>query len=135
MTVTRDVIRDLLPAYVSGESTADTRRLVEEHAASDPEVARWLAEARLELPPAPALRSDAEIATIRRTRRAVTIRSWLMGLAIFFSALPFSVHGDERGVHWLAAARPALAAGFAVVGVALWIAFAAQSRSVRRAGL
>ncbi len=137
MTVTREVIRDLVGGYIAGECTADTRTLVEEFAAKDAEVARWIAEARREraLPPPPAPRPDAELATIRRTRRAVTRRSWLMAGAIFFSALPLSVHGDSSGVTWLAAEQPFLAAAFAAVGAALWIAFAAQARRVRDAGL
>ena len=43
MKVTRDVIYDLLPAYFAGEASADTRLLVEEHFASDPEFGRMAA--------------------------------------------------------------------------------------------
>ncbi len=135
MTVTREVIRDLVGSYVAGECTADTRSLVEAFAAKDAEVARWIAAARRELPPGPALRTDAELATIRRTRRAVAARSWLMAGAIFFTALPLSVHGDSSGVTWLAAEQPFLAAAFAAVGAALWIGVATQTRRVRGAGL
>ena len=37
MSVTRDVIRDLLPAYFSDEATEDTRRLVDDFFRQDPE--------------------------------------------------------------------------------------------------
>src|ERR1044071_9867624 len=37
MTITRDVIFDLLPAYFAGDVSADTRALVEEFFATDPE--------------------------------------------------------------------------------------------------
>ena len=40
MTVTRDVIYDLLPSYFAGDASVDTRRLVDEFFASDPEFAR-----------------------------------------------------------------------------------------------
>jgi len=38
MTVTRDVIYDLLPPYFSGDASPDSRALVEEFLAKDPEL-------------------------------------------------------------------------------------------------
>jgi len=46
MTITRDVIYDLLPAYFAGEVSADTRTLIEEFLATDPEFARMTARFR-----------------------------------------------------------------------------------------
>ena len=43
MNVTREVIYDLLPAYFAGEASADTRALVEEFFATDPELGRMAA--------------------------------------------------------------------------------------------
>ena len=40
MKVTRDVIYDLLPAYFAGDVSDDTRALIEEYFASDPEFGR-----------------------------------------------------------------------------------------------
>jgi anti-sigma factor RsiW len=40
MKVTRDVIYDLLPQYFAGEVSADTRALIEEFFATDPEFGR-----------------------------------------------------------------------------------------------
>jgi ferric-dicitrate binding protein FerR (iron transport regulator) len=40
MKITRDVIYDLLPAYFAGEVSADTRALIDEFLATDPEFAR-----------------------------------------------------------------------------------------------
>jgi hypothetical protein len=40
MNVTRDVIYDLLPAYFSGDASADTQALIEEFFVSDPEFGR-----------------------------------------------------------------------------------------------
>jgi hypothetical protein len=40
MTVTREVIYDLLPGYFANEASADTRALVEEYFETDPEFAR-----------------------------------------------------------------------------------------------
>ena len=43
MRVTRDVIYDLLPAYFAGEASVDTRALVEDFLATDPELGRMAA--------------------------------------------------------------------------------------------
>lgn len=40
MTVTRDVIDDLLPGYFAGDASADTRRLIEDYFSADPEFRR-----------------------------------------------------------------------------------------------
>ena len=40
MNITRDVILDLLPAYFAGEVSADTRAVVEEFFAADPDFRR-----------------------------------------------------------------------------------------------
>jgi anti-sigma factor RsiW len=39
MEITRDVILDLLPLYLAGEVSADTRALVENYVKTDPELA------------------------------------------------------------------------------------------------
>ncbi|MDX9760371.1 MAG: hypothetical protein RBU27_14535, partial [Bacteroidota bacterium] len=49
--LSRNVIIDLLPAYIAGEASEETRRLVEEYAARDPRIAELLrSEARRAAP-------------------------------------------------------------------------------------
>ena len=45
MSVTRDVVTDLLPVYFSGEASADTRALVEEYFRGNPEFERMSRDA------------------------------------------------------------------------------------------
>ena len=52
MKVTRDVVTDLLPLYLSGDASDDTRRLVDDFMTTDPE----FAEAR----PSPFCRGDGD---------------------------------------------------------------------------
>ena len=40
MNITREIILDLLPVYLSGEASPATRSLVEEYMKQDPELAR-----------------------------------------------------------------------------------------------
>lgn len=135
MTVTGNVIRDLIPVYLAGEASSDTKRLVEQYAATDREIAALIAEANVGLPAPPPLNPDGEIATIQRTRKTVTLRSWLLAGALFFSLLPGSVRGGPDGVHWLVRSHPRLAALFAGVAIVLWTAYFVQRRRLRAAGL
>lgn len=135
MNVSRDVVRDLLPVYLAGDASPDTRKLVEEAIASDPEIARLAEEDDTVLPPAPALRPDAEVRAIRRTKRMVRLRGTLLGLAIFASLLPASVRGDETGVYWTIVERPDLALLYAGIAVVMWIVYAWVARKMRGSGL
>jgi hypothetical protein len=48
MKITRDVITDLLPAYLTGEASADTRALIEEYLEEDREFARIIEHSKEE---------------------------------------------------------------------------------------
>jgi anti-sigma factor RsiW len=122
MRITPDVINDLLPAYMSGEASTDTRALVDELSAADPEIAKLVESARhettdavlqypLTLPP------DLERDVVMRTRKLLRRRAWTLALALFLTCLPltFAFHGravtffmvrDEpgSGLLWLGAA-------------------------------
>jgi anti-sigma factor RsiW len=136
MTITRDIISDLLPAYLSGEASADTRALIEEMAARDPDIARLVASAQDErtdtmfthtvsLPP------NLERDVVTRTRAILRRRSWTLALALFFTFVPlvFAFHDgvvtffmlrDEPGSRllWVSA-------------LYLWFDYVRQSRRLR----
>lgn len=76
MTVSKNVILDLLPLYYSDEASPDTRTLVEAHLEQDPELAR-LAEqgrARLTGPPPPAVNPDAQALAYQEAKRQIANR-------------------------------------------------------------
>ena len=51
MEITRDVVLDLMPLYMAGEASADTRALVEEYLETDPQLASIAKQrAAMELP-------------------------------------------------------------------------------------
>jgi anti-sigma factor RsiW len=100
MTITREIVIDLLPLYAAGEASADTRRLVDEFIGQDPSVAALLRALQHDQPeraapgePPPALERTA----VNRTRAMVQRRGWTMGLAILFTLLPltFAFKGGE----------------------------------------
>ena len=101
MNVTRDVITDLLPLYLSGEASPDTKALVEEFLRHDPELARIAQEGRIEKGlglPREAASPDRELQALSCTRGLLRRRGWLLALAIFFTTLPLSfAWSSERG--------------------------------------
>jgi predicted anti-sigma-YlaC factor YlaD len=144
MNITRDVVVDLLPAYLAGEASVDTRALVEEFARLDAEFARTLGAQRsdlaagarlLDAPPA-GLSPDHELRTLARTRRAAERLRWLMALAFMFTAFPLSFIFDGGRVTFLLMRdAPVLALACWVAAAVLWILFFNARRSLRASGL
>jgi hypothetical protein len=50
MEVTRNVILDLMPLYLAGEASPETKALVEEYLKKDPKLARLAEKSAVELP-------------------------------------------------------------------------------------
>ena len=103
MNITRDVIADLLPAYLSGEASADTKALIDGLAARDPDIAGLVASARNERTDAMApahipLPPNLERDVVTRTRAVLRRRSWTLALALFFTAMPLVFAFDSRGI-------------------------------------
>jgi len=126
MNVTMDVIRDLLPLYVAGEASADSRVLVDafvhEHADMRGELDR-LREAfgratRLVAPP------EKDLSKLRATKRLLRARGHLLAGAIFCTALPCSFVFANGEMQWMMIRD---ATGIALVSVAaalgLWVAY------------
>jgi hypothetical protein len=88
MSITRPVVLDLWPVYVSGEASAETRALVEDYLHGDPEFAQQLRENPLSTI-APPLPPDLEASAFARTRKRLRGFPWLLQLAILFSASAF----------------------------------------------
>jgi anti-sigma factor RsiW len=139
MNITRDVIRDLIPPYLAGEASADTRALVEQFLASDPEFARTVARepARFAAAPIPhTLTKEIEMRTIEETKRTVKLQSVVMACAMMFSAIPFAFGKiDDRGVRWLWIDAPLGAVISAVIGLAFWAVYLGMRRALRVRGL
>jgi anti-sigma factor RsiW len=139
MNVTREVILDLLPAYLSGEASPATRTLVEEHIKQDAELAQRLhllmADNLAKAAP-PILPPELELRSLRRTRRLLGWQRWLFGLGIFFSAMllsnEFSFEGGHlKEFHFLLRDYPAELGICVVLGLVCWIAYFSIRRRLR----
>lgn len=139
MNVTREIVKDLLPLYVSGEASPASRALVESFLREDPELAR-LAEALRAEELAPAREASvppgAGRAALLRTKELLRRRTWLMALALFFTGLPLSFVFDATGLRFLLFRdAPVLGSVSLLVAVALWIAHGVTARRLRVTGL
>jgi hypothetical protein len=125
MNVTKEIITDLFPLYAANECSKDSRALVEQYLRDNPGQAEELS--RVMNTPVPAgtaqLAGSQEVRTLREARRRVRRQSWVMGLAIFFSLVPFSFLVTSERIYWLFRESPGSAIVYAVIGVALWGAY------------
>lgn len=140
MEVTRDVVRDLIPAVVAGEATADSVALVDEWARRDAGLAAEVESQRSALAslagaPRPAPRADAEGDAVRKVRRRLRGRSVLLGVAIFLTALPFTFGYTPRGLeYFMLRDNTGLASASLAAAIACWIALARRGRGAVRIG-
>lgn len=131
MNVTREVILDLLPVYLSGEASPDTRTLVEEYMKQDTELAQRIRlqwEDNLAKTAPSVLPPELELRSLRRTRSLLGWQRWLFGLAIFFSAMSlsneFSFEGGHfKEFHFLLRDYPVEFGICVVLGLACWIVY------------
>ena len=107
MKITRDIVTDLLPVYLSGEASADTKALVDSFLKDDPEFAKLIDENGAVLPDGQIkLSKDIEMDTLNKTTKLLRDRSTYLAFAIFFLLLPASFKVGEGGFQWLWADMP-----------------------------
>jgi anti-sigma factor RsiW len=138
MTITDDVINDLLPLYLAGEASPGTRALLEEYLREHPEFAATvqaaadrsaalLRSADLAAPPA-----DAERATFERVRRFNRKRTILLALAWGTALTALAFGFDGGGVRWIMLRdSPEQALALLVVAFVWALAYLRMGRRVR----
>lgn len=136
MKITRDVITDLLPVYLSGEASADTRTLIEEFLTENPEFAELIAEqgkplekTNINLP------KENEMKTLENTKSLLRKRSLYLAFAIFFSLFTVSFKFGAGGIQWMWADSPIVAVVCLIVGVVMWVGYARTNRGLNGSGL
>ena len=137
MNISRDVIKDLIPVYLAGDASADTRALVESHLKTDPELAGDVAAARgtsLGLPATP--QPTAEKQTLDATRQLLKNRTSTMVVATLFTVLPltFAFHGTTITFFMIRDA-PVIGIAWWVTAAIMWIWHVRIRRRLRVSGL
>jgi len=118
--VTPDVISDLYVLYASGDATADSRKLVEEFLAQDPDLAASLKESGGTIPILPApLPPLLELKTLDRIKRRLSGPIWLLQLAMIMSGLAFGRIISDTSFD----VSPRKFIITAAIAVCFWIAF------------
>lgn len=136
MKITRDVITDLLPVYLSGEASADTRTLIEEFLTENPEFAELIAEQNQPLEKTNInLPKENEMKTLENTKSLLRKRSLYLAFAIFFSLFTVSFKFGAGGIQWMWADSPIVAVVCLIVGVVMWVGYARTNRGLNGSGL
>lgn len=103
-SVSRNVILDLLPAYISGEASEESRALVEAFAKSDREIEKLIHSGKLETenivknitPP-----DDLEKKTFEHVRRNIRRQIWFVAIATaFILIIPLIAMNFTDEVNW-----------------------------------
>ena len=89
MKITRNVILDLLPLYLAGEVSADTRTLVREYLETDPELAEIGKRSAMDLPndiPIPLIKEN-KMEAYKEAQRLILQRTIVWAVLIAFALL------------------------------------------------
>lgn len=137
MKITRDVINDLLPLYLAGEVSADSRLLVDEFLREHPDVARVVREQAVraasalnEMVPGPP--PDLEKQTFERTRRFNRYRTRLLAFCILWTLMPFTLLFEGGQVRWIMVRdNPRQAVFFWIAALVCWGAYYLMGRRLR----
>jgi anti-sigma factor RsiW len=140
MSITKDVVTDLLPLYEAGDASADSRALVEGFLREHPEFARTVRDARraadlLRGAPAPADLDRLELDSLERTRALLKRRTWTLALALFFTSLPFAFAFNGGRVTFFMLRDEPGSALFLISAVYLWLQYARLQRRLRPTAL
>jgi hypothetical protein len=138
MDVTREIIMDLLPIYLAGEGSHDTRAMVESFLRQDPELARrvrsqWLENIAKTVPSS--LPPELELKALRDTRRLLRTQKWLLGLSCFFTAMllsnEFRIEDGHLREFRFIGAYPVEFSICATLAAAFWISYFYFRRRLR----
>ena len=142
MTVTRNVVVDLLPLYLAGEASADTRSLVEAFMKEDPAFAAEMRERvdrgaevfGIAAAPQTAPPPDLEKTTLQRVRRFNRNRSYWLGFALAYMLAPFSFTFVGNDIRWIMLRdNPKQAVLFWIMAAGCWFAYYVMGRRLRNA--
>jgi hypothetical protein len=125
MTITRDVILDLLPLYFAGQVSADTKQLVDQFLESDPDFARMSSRFDALIKARGALTQGdlGERRALQRARLLMRYRNQLIGFAVAYSLAPFLFVFRNNRIEWVMFQdKPRMAVGFGLVAIGCWIA-------------
>ena len=137
MNITRDVVKDLVPIYLAGDASGDTRALVEAYLKTDPELARDVkaaGSARLGLPETRT--PTAEKQALEATRQLLKSRTSTLVVAMIFTILPLTfVFQGTTITFFLIRDAPVIGITWWVTAAIMWIWHVRVRSRLRVSGL
>ena len=137
MNISRDIVKDLIPVYLAGDASADTRALVESYLKTDPELSADITAARGTSLGLPATRPPtAAKQTLDATRQLLKSRTSTLVVATIFTVLPltFAFHGTTI-TFFLIRDAPVIGIAWWVTAAIMWIWHVRIRRRLRVSGL
>lgn len=139
MSVSREVVLDLLPLYLSGEASAGSRALIEEYLKGDPDLAErvrvlgaegFAPTATVDVPP------ELELRALQRTKRLLGLQRWLFGFAIAFTSVGLAFRfnlasGGKFDWGFLVFEKPLAYGPVLLAGLAFWGVYFALRAKLR----
>lgn len=102
--IPRNVILDLLPAYIAGEASEETKKLIEEYAKSDPQIDKMIKMGELDtkdISVKDKLPKELELKTLNRVRKSIRRQMLYVSLATAaFLSIPFIAMQFTNEVNW-----------------------------------
>lgn len=143
MNITKDIVKDLLPIYLSGEASTDTHNLVEEYFRQDPAFEREARSAAQTLqglaqPGTAPPDSAGEKIALKSAKKVLRRQKILLALASTFSlnvisgSFSFEFGNGRLRIHWLTLpGQREVVVGIFLISVVLWALYFRTSRRVR----
>jgi anti-sigma factor RsiW len=137
MTITRDVVKDLLPVYLLGDASADTRRLVEDFLTTDADLRRDVdAARRFSFPATDVPPPTVEKQTLDATRQRLKHRTSTLVVAVVFTLLPLSfAFKDSEVTFFVLRDAPRVAAAWWFTAAIMWVSHFVIRAKTRVSGL
>ncbi len=132
MTLTREIVKDLLAVYLAGDASADTRKAVEDWLAKDPDLAKQVAASRQSALPEVGLPEPSiEKRALLHTRRRLRLRGILLGVAIYVTTLPLTIVFNSQGFKGLLITDWLERVVVFALAAVLWVTYARVARGLR----
>jgi hypothetical protein len=126
MDVTCNIIIDLLPLYVAGECSQDTKRFVDEYLDAHPDLRQQVKQ--LSQNPLPngiqeRMTNNDEMKSLKKAKRLLRLRSTVLAFAIFFSLCPFSFGNIDGKSFFMITDSPKSAMIYGSIGIVFWVIY------------
>lgn len=121
VTISENIIRDLIPAYFSGTASSETMKLVDDFLKDNPDFFDSLdarAQGMMHKEGSP---GRTELLALDKTRRLIRSKSIYMGFGIFFTLFPFSFSITNGEFKWLMGSEPVAQTIFLLVAAGCWL--------------